>query len=70
MVCALLMQRATATDLSEFAGQYAYGSVSKKLASSFTSVENGVFKLNADGTGRVCGGTLTHSAPVPMGWTL
>jgi hypothetical protein len=54
--------KSTATDMSEFAGQYAYGSVSKKLASSFTSVENGVFKLNADGTGRVCGGTLTHSA--------
>lgn len=54
--------KSAATDFSEFAGQYAYASLSSKVGANSSSVEYGVSKLNADGTGRYCPQTFTYSA--------
>ncbi len=60
--------KSSATDFSEFAGQYAFAVISNTVGTGANSTTGiGVAQLNADGTGRICDNTFTFSATCTNG---
>ena len=59
--------KSTSTDMSEFAGQYAFGILAANAGTgAFPDVSGGIFNLNANGTGRICEG-FVYSATCANG---
>lgn len=59
--------RSTATDMSEFAGQYGFASLTANVTTGAApSVSGGILNLNANGSGRICDG-FVYSATCANG---
>jgi hypothetical protein len=59
-----------ASDLSEYAGTYLWANIGAPVGGGGVFIGAGVFRLNADGTGRVCSNTTVWSATCPTGLDL